>query len=99
MARRPRGAGPCTRGRLARGGAALALGASVSARQVDRFGPLPASGSRLSEPGARSPDYVMKILLIMDPLIPVPPLHYGGIERVVADLAERLIERGHAVTL
>ncbi|OFW43702.1 MAG: hypothetical protein A3J29_14620 [Acidobacteria bacterium RIFCSPLOWO2_12_FULL_67_14b] len=41
----------------------------------------------------------MKILLIMDPLIPVPPLHYGGIERVVADLAERLIERGHAVTL
>jgi len=35
----------------------------------------------------------------MDPLIPVPPRHYGGIERVVADLADELVLRGHAVTL
>jgi glycosyltransferase involved in cell wall biosynthesis len=41
----------------------------------------------------------MRILLIMDPLIPVPPRHYGGIERVIADLADALIERGHRVTL
>jgi glycosyltransferase involved in cell wall biosynthesis len=41
----------------------------------------------------------MRILLIMDPLIAVPPRHYGGIERVIADLAERLIQRGHDVTL
>ena len=41
----------------------------------------------------------MRILLIMDPLIPVPPRHYGGIERVVADLADELVRRGHAVTL
>jgi glycosyltransferase involved in cell wall biosynthesis len=41
----------------------------------------------------------MKILLIMDPLIAVPPRHYGGIERVIADLAERLLQRGHDVTL
>src|SRR4051812_30644620 len=41
----------------------------------------------------------MHILLIMDPLIPVPPRHYGGIERVVADLANELIRRGHLVTL
>jgi glycosyltransferase involved in cell wall biosynthesis len=41
----------------------------------------------------------MRILLIMDPLIPVPPRHYGGIERVVADLADRLIDRGHDVRL
>jgi glycosyltransferase involved in cell wall biosynthesis len=41
----------------------------------------------------------VKILLIMDPLIPVPPRHYGGIERVVADLADVLVDRGHDVTL
>jgi glycosyltransferase involved in cell wall biosynthesis len=41
----------------------------------------------------------MRILLIMDPLIPVPPRHYGGIERVVADLANELVRRGHSVTL
>ena len=41
----------------------------------------------------------MRILLIMDPFIRVPPLHYGGIERVIADLANGLCERGHQVTL
>lgn len=41
----------------------------------------------------------MRILLIMDPLICVPPEHYGGIERVIADLADGLVKRGHDVTL
>jgi len=41
----------------------------------------------------------MRILLVMDPYIPVPPRHYGGIERVIADLADSLIDRGHRVTL
>jgi glycosyltransferase involved in cell wall biosynthesis len=41
----------------------------------------------------------MRILLVMDPFIAVPPQHYGGIERVIADLADRLTERGHDVTL
>ena len=41
----------------------------------------------------------MKILLVMDPFIPVPPAHYGGIERVVADLADGLSRAGHRVTL
>jgi glycosyltransferase involved in cell wall biosynthesis len=41
----------------------------------------------------------MKILLMMDPYIPVPPQHYGGIERVIADLAESLHARGHEVSL
>jgi glycosyltransferase involved in cell wall biosynthesis len=35
----------------------------------------------------------------MDPYIKVPPDHYGGIERVVADLADRLARIGHDVTL
>jgi glycosyltransferase involved in cell wall biosynthesis len=41
----------------------------------------------------------VKLLVIMDPLIAVPPRHYGGIERVVADVADLLVERGHDVTL
>ncbi|HET7875192.1 MAG TPA: glycosyltransferase [Methylomirabilota bacterium] len=41
----------------------------------------------------------LRILLLMDPFIPVPPVHYGGIERVIANLADGLSERGHTVTL
>lgn len=40
-----------------------------------------------------------RVLLIMDPLIRVPPDHYGGIERVIADLADGLATRGHSVRL
>src|SRR3981081_760541 len=41
----------------------------------------------------------MRILLIMDPFIRVPPRNYEGIERVIADLANGLCERGHDITL
>lgn len=41
----------------------------------------------------------MRVLLVMDPFIAVPPRTYGGIERVVADLADGLDMRGHEVTL
>jgi glycosyltransferase involved in cell wall biosynthesis len=41
----------------------------------------------------------MRVLLMMDPFIRVPPAHYGGIERVVADLAAGLSKNGHRVTL
>lgn len=41
----------------------------------------------------------MKILLLMDPFIPVPPVHYGGIERVVYDIACEYAALGHEVTL
>ena len=41
----------------------------------------------------------MRILLLVDPFIKVPPHHYGGIERVVADLGDGLVRRGHEVTL
>jgi glycosyltransferase involved in cell wall biosynthesis len=41
----------------------------------------------------------MRILLLMDPFIPVPPEHYGGIERVVYDIACRYVQAGHEVTL
>ena len=44
-------------------------------------------------------DPPLRIAMTVDPLIPVPPRHYGGIERIVAFLAEGLAARGHRVTL
>jgi glycosyltransferase involved in cell wall biosynthesis len=41
----------------------------------------------------------MNILLIMDPGISVPPLRYGGIERIVYLLANAYARQGHNVTL
>lgn len=41
----------------------------------------------------------MKIAIIADPFIPVPPLNYGGIERIIHFLIIGLKERGHEVTL
>jgi glycosyltransferase involved in cell wall biosynthesis len=35
----------------------------------------------------------------MDPFIPVPPEHYGGIERVIYDVANQYVKMGHKVTL
>lgn len=41
----------------------------------------------------------MRIILLMDPFIPVPPVHYGGIERVIYDMANEYVAQGHEVTL
>jgi glycosyltransferase involved in cell wall biosynthesis len=41
----------------------------------------------------------MRIALVSTPFLAVPPRDYGGTELVVYELAEGLIEQGHAVTL
>ncbi|HWZ61148.1 MAG TPA: glycosyltransferase [Gemmatimonadaceae bacterium] len=41
----------------------------------------------------------MRIVLTVDPNIPVPPSGYGGIERIADFLARGLVARGHEVTL
>jgi glycosyltransferase involved in cell wall biosynthesis len=41
----------------------------------------------------------LRIALTADPEIPVPPVLYGGIERVVDMLARGLVEAGHEVTV
>ena len=41
----------------------------------------------------------MRILLTADPELPVPPVLYGGIERIVAMLVEGLVEKGFEVGL
>lgn len=41
----------------------------------------------------------MRIAITADPELPVPPVHYGGIERIVDMLARGLSASGHEVTL
>jgi glycosyltransferase involved in cell wall biosynthesis len=41
----------------------------------------------------------MKILISVDPEIPVPPKLYGGIERIVSSLCKAYSEKGHEVYL
>lgn len=41
----------------------------------------------------------MHIAITADPELPVPPRHYGGIERMVDLLARELVRQGHDVTL
>src|SRR5207244_5163162 len=41
----------------------------------------------------------MRIAITADPEVPVPPLFYGGIERVIDLLVRGLNEQGHDVTL
>lgn len=41
----------------------------------------------------------LRIALIADPEIPVPPVYYGGIERVIDILITELKKRGHEVSL
>jgi glycosyltransferase involved in cell wall biosynthesis len=41
----------------------------------------------------------LKIAIIADPEIPVPPLLYGGIERIINDLIIELQQLGHSVSL
>lgn len=41
----------------------------------------------------------MRVTVIADPVLPVPPVKYGGAERIVANLCEGLMRRGHQVTL
>lgn len=45
------------------------------------------------------PPRPLRIALTADPELPVPPLHYGGIERIIDMLARGLLARGHSVTL
>jgi len=41
----------------------------------------------------------MDIAITADPMLPVPPRLYGGIERIIDLLVRGLLERGHKVTL
>ncbi len=56
------------------------------------------AASKTSGEGDRCP-VPLRIAITVDPEIPVPPLLYGGIERIVDMLVRGLVQRGHDVTL
>ena len=41
----------------------------------------------------------LHVAMIAPPYFDIPPTAYGGVEVVVADLVDALIDRGHRVTL
>ncbi|WP_123684020.1 glycosyltransferase family 4 protein [Amycolatopsis thermoflava] len=45
------------------------------------------------------PDRPLRVAMVVPPYFDVPPKAYGGVEAVVADLADALVDRGHHVTL
>lgn len=49
--------------------------------------------------GLRTLRYSMRILLTADAELPVPPKHYGGIERVIATVTDEFRRLGHEVGL
>lgn len=55
------------------------------------------TGTLLERRGGAAPR--LRIGLLAPPWVPIPPSSYGGIEQVVATLADGLVERGHEVVL
>ncbi|MDQ0377603.1 glycosyltransferase involved in cell wall biosynthesis [Amycolatopsis thermophila] len=45
------------------------------------------------------PGRPLRVAMVVPPYFDVPPKAYGGVEAVVADLADALVDRGHSVTL
>lgn len=41
----------------------------------------------------------LRLLIVADPVVPVPPTGYGGAERMIADVVVGMRERGHRITL
>jgi len=50
-------------------------------------------------PAVAAADRQLHVAMIAPPYFDIPPTAYGGIEAVVADLVDALIDRGHEVTL
>jgi len=55
---------------------------------------------RLGHPVAsRRGKHGLRVAMVVPPYFDVPPRAYGGVEAVVADLTDALVDRGHEVTL
>ena len=57
-----------------------------------------ASG-RPADADGRDRELPLRVGITVDPYVPVPPVLYGGIERIVDFLVRGLVERGHRVVL
>lgn len=54
------------------------------------------TGDRIPGGADRRP---LRVAMVVPPYFEIPPEGYGGVESVVADLTDALVERGHQVTL
>jgi glycosyltransferase involved in cell wall biosynthesis len=74
---------------------------NVRTQLYDRRGAVAVLDGRGRRDAATAPpsERPLRIALLAPPWLPVPPTGYGGIETVVALLADALVERGHDVTL
>lgn len=59
----------------------------------------PARKPRRARFGGVGRNHTLNIVLVAPPYFDVPPVGYGGVEAVVAELADTLVARGHRVTL
>ena len=50
-------------------------------------------------PAAAAGSRPVHVAMIAPPYFDIPPAGYGGVEAVVADLVDGLVDRGHRVTL
>lgn len=66
------------------------LTADEGAREV------PGDGDQAADGTDRRP---LRVAMVVPPYFSIPPGGYGGVESVVADLTDSLIDRGHHVTL
>src|ERR1035438_9975357 len=66
-------------------------------RDMSELTVLPATGTTFAR-GERCAT-PLRVAITVDPEIPVPPVLYGGIERIVDMLLRGLMERGHEITL
>lgn len=55
--------------------------------------------TRLRPAKARPEESSLRIAMVAPPYFTLPPAGYGGVEAVVADLVDGLVDRGHHVTL
>jgi len=61
--------------------------------------PVEDENSPSSNSFAEMPGNPLRIVLVAPPYFDIPPKGYGGVEAVVAELADTLVERGHHVTV
>ena len=72
-------------------------GDTTSRFRADFLGELDDSAAGTAESGVGAAR--LRIVLVAPPYFDVPPKGYGGVEAVVADLADALVGRGHEVTM
>lgn len=60
---------------------------------------IPRSSAMRSSRSGNASERPLNIVMVAPPYFDIPPVGYGGVEAIVATLADELVDRGHRVTL